>query len=140
MNPSDEQLCTSDRAANGRRAALCCPEESLSAERLRNIPPYQMGPDGVLPRRLLPAAVRALEPRSGCARSGGAGGSAQQPLLFLFHRAVAPGGLLLHRASDRRRYYAVSDEFGGRSYLVRLSLPANRLDRSVLRCRASGGR
>ncbi len=92
-----------------------------------------MDADGRLPRRLLSAAVRALESRARCARSGRAHRSAQQPLLFLLHRAVAAGGLLLHRSVDRRRRYPVPDEFGRRPRLVRLSLPANRVDRLVLR-------
>ena len=95
-----------------------------------------MGPDGVLPRRLLFAALRAVESRSGCARSGGAGRSAEQPLLFLLHRAVAAGSLLFHRAADRRRDHAVPDEFARRPHLVRISLPANRVDGPVLRRRA----
>src|SRR3954462_7397818 len=56
-----------------------------------------MGPDGVLPRRLLFPAVRALEPRPRCSEPGGADRSSQQPLLFLLHRAVAAGGLLFTR-------------------------------------------
>src|ERR1043166_699977 len=95
-----------------------------------------MGVDGVLPRRLLPAAVRALESRTGSTRPGGAGRPSQQPLLFLLHRVVAAGGLLLYRAPDPRRADAVSDECAGRPHLVRLSLSANRLDRPVLRRRA----
>src|SRR6266699_2174262 len=35
-----------------------------------------------------------------------------------------------------RRHYPLFDEFGGRPYLVRIPLPANRMDRSVLRRRA----
>src|SRR6266702_8444483 len=99
-----------------------------------------MGPDGVLPRRLLLAAVRALEPRPRRTGPGGVGRSPEQPVLFLFHRAVAAGSLLLHRAVDRRRHHAVFDEFSRRPYLVRISLSANRVDGSVLRYRANGGR
>ena len=95
-----------------------------------------MGADGVLPRRLLSAAVRALESRPGCAGPGGAGRSAEQPLLFLLHRAVAAGSLLLHRPVDRSCPDAVPDERRRRPHLVRLSLPADGLDRSVLRRRA----
>src|SRR5436309_2212637 len=94
-----------------------------------------MGADGVLPRCILPAAVRALEPRAGRARSGGAGRSPQQSLLFLLDRAVAAGGLLLYRAADPRRPDAVPDERARRPDLVRLPLPANRVDRPVLRRR-----
>src|SRR5471032_888610 len=56
MKPAHESDRTPDRLGTRRWAALCRPEESLSAERLRNISPHQMGPDGVLPRRLLPVA------------------------------------------------------------------------------------
>ena len=97
-----------------------------------------MGPDGVLPRGLLSAAVRALEPRPRRAGPGGAGRSAQQPVLFLLHRAVAAGGLLFYRAADRRRACAVPDEFGRRPHLVRLSLPADGVDGPVLRGRTPG--
>src|SRR5438093_2458340 len=95
-----------------------------------------MGTDGILPRRLLSVAVRAVESRPGCAQSGGAGRSSQQPLLFLFYRAVAAGGLLLHRTADPRGHYAVPHEFRGRTHLVRISLSANGVDGSVLRRRA----
>ncbi len=47
---------------------------------------------------------------------------------FFLHRALAARGLLFYRAADRRRHYAVSVEFGGRTHLVRVSLPANRVD------------
>ena len=94
-----------------------------------------MGPDGVLPRRLLLPALRALEPRPWRSQPGGADRSSQQPLLFLLHRAVAAGDLLLHGPADRRRGGAVPDELGRWPHLVRLSLPADGLDRSVLRRR-----
>src|ERR1700744_4536322 len=99
-----------------------------------------MGADGVLPGRLLPAALRSLESWTGRARSGCADRFPQPPLLLLLHRAVAAGGLLLHRALDPRGLRAVPDERAGRTDLVRLSLPADRLDRPVLCGRALGGR
>src|SRR6266571_2759901 len=137
---SDEQYRTSARVVTGRRwSALCGPQESLSPERVRDVPPDQMGPDGVLPGRLLPAAVRALESRSRRAGSGGAGRFAEQPLLFLLHRAVAAGGLLFHGAVDRRRDHAVPDELDRRPHLVRISLSANGVDGSVL-CRRAADR
>src|SRR4029079_12302552 len=95
-----------------------------------------MGAAAILPRRLLPAAVRAMESRLGCTGPGGAGRSAEQPLLFLLHRALAAGSLLFYRPVDRSCADAVPDERGGRPHLVRLSLPADGLDRSVLCGRA----
>src|SRR5689334_16195031 len=97
-----------------------------------------MGPDGVLSRRLLFPALRTMESRARRARPGGADRLAEQPLLFLLHRAVAAGSLLLHRPLDSRRYHAVLDELGRRSHLVWLSLPADGLDRPVLCGRAPG--
>src|SRR5689334_8928738 len=96
-----------------------------------------MGPDGDLPRGLLFPPLRALEPRPRCPQPGGADRSAQQPLLFLLHRAVAAGGLLLYRPVDRGGRGAVPDELGRRPYLVWLSLSADGVDRRVLRRRAS---
>src|SRR6201984_12245 len=95
-----------------------------------------MGTDGVLPRRLLFPALRALEPRAWGARPGGADRFPESAVLFLLHRAVAAGGLLLHRPSDPRRRCPVPDELGRRPHLVRLSLSANGLDRPVLCGRA----
>src|SRR3954468_1671397 len=82
-NALHEHNRASRRSAARGRAALCRAQEGLSAERLRDLPPHQMGPDDVLPRRLLPAALRALEPGPRCAEPGGAGRSSQQPLLLL---------------------------------------------------------
>ncbi len=90
------------------------------------------------PRGLLPAAVRALGPRPGPAQPGSAARPAKSPLLFLLHRAVAAGGLLLHRPADHRGDDAVPDERPRRPDLVRLSLSADHLDRPVLRRRALG--
>ncbi len=74
-------------------------------------------------------------PEPGCA-----GRSGQQPLLFLLHRDLAAGGLLPHRPADHRRDDAVPDERRRRTHLVRLSLPADGLDRSVPDHRALGRR
>jgi len=139
-NPTDEQARAPDRSGTRRQwAALCGPEEGLSAKRLRNLPPHQMGADGGLPWRLLPAAVRALEPRPRRAEPGGADRSAQQPLLFLLHRVVAAGSILFYRPADRGRADPVPDEFAGWTHLVRIPLPADGLDRPVL-CRRADDR
>src|SRR5450631_1872907 len=95
-----------------------------------------MGPDGRLSRYLLLPARRPLEPRPRRARSGRADRLPQPALLFLLHRAVAAGGLLFYRSADHRRRRAVPDERDRRPDLVRLSLSADGLDRSVLRRRA----
>ena len=87
---------------------------------------------------LLSAALRALGPRARPAQPGGAGRPAASPLLFLLHRAMAAGGLLLHRSPDHRGDDAVPDERARGPHLVRLPLPANHLDRPVLRRRALG--
>ena len=62
---------------------------------------------------------------------GGAGRSAEPALLFLLHRDLAAGGLLPHRPADPRGDGAVPDERGRRPRLVRLSLPADGVDRPV---------
>ncbi len=107
----------------------------LSAARVRYLSQHQMGPDGVLPRGLLHPALRAMGSRAECAEPGGADRFSQPALLFLLHRAVAAGGLLLHRPADHRRDGAVPDERDRRPHLVRLSLPADGVDRPVLRGR-----
>ena len=61
-------------------------------------------------------------------------------LLFLLHRDLAAGSLLPHRPSDPRGDGAVPDERGRRPGLVRLSLPADGVDRSVPGDRALGPR
>ena len=55
---------------------------------------------------------------------------------YFFFIVVAAGGLLLHRPIDSGGRGPVPDERDRRPHLVRLSLPANGLDRSVLRGRA----
>ena len=98
-----------------------------------------MDPDGGVPGDLLLPALRALEPRPWSAGSGGAARSGQQPLLFLLHRAVAAGSLLFHRPVDHRRDRAVPDELARRPGVVRLFVPADGVDRSVL-CGGTRGR
>ena len=71
---------------------------------------------------------------------GGADRFPQPALLFLLHRDLAAGNLLPHRPADPGGDPAVPDERGRRPRLVRLSLPANGVDRSVLRDRALGRR
>src|SRR3954449_2241186 len=93
-----------------------------------------MGPDGLLPRRLLLPAVRALEPRTRRSQPSGADRSSQQSLLFLLHRAVAAGGLLLHRPADRRRGGTIPDELDRRPHLGGLSLSAAGSAPPVLSC------
>ena len=89
-------------------------------------------------RHLLRAAVRALGSRTGCARPGRAGRSAQRPLLLLLHRDLAAGSLLPHRPAHPGGDDAVPDERGRRAGLVRLSLSADGVDRSVPDHRALG--
>ncbi len=127
-------------AARRRHPALCAAAENLSAERARHLPPHQMGAAARHPRRLLCAAVRALGPRPERADAGGADRSVHRPLLFLLHRDLAAGGLLHHRPADPGVDRPVPDERGRRPGVVRLSLPADGVDRSVLRHRALGRR
>ena len=70
------------------------------------------------------------------APAGRADRFSQPALLFLLHRDLAAGGLLPHRPADPRGDGAVPDERGRRPRLVRLSLPADGVDRSVPRHRA----
>ena len=134
-----------DRRAVGRVASTT-QEPALRGGARRSIrravdgtlPARQMGGAGRHARHLLPAAVRSLGPRAQRAEPGGAGRSRAPPLLFLLHRALAAGGLLLHRAADRRRADAVPDERARGPRVVRLSVPADRVDRSLRRGRALG--
>src|SRR5689334_22463408 len=91
-----------------------------------------MGADGLLPRHILPAAVCALESWSWRTRSGGVDRLPEPSLLFLLHRAMAAGGLLLHGTADSGGHHAVPDERPRWPHLVRLSLSADGLDRPVL--------
>ncbi len=59
---------------------------------------------------------------------------------FFFIELWPQGGLLLHRAVDPRRHHPVPDEFDRWPDLVRLSLPADGVDGSVLCRRASDRR
>ena len=133
---SNEQTRGPSRPYSRPHPALYAAAAGLSAERFGPVPEHQMGADGVLPRRLLRPAVRALGPWTERTEPGGPSRFSESPLLFLLHRAVAAGGLLLHRPANHRRYDAVSDECGGRPHLVRISLPADRVDGSLLCGRA----
>ena len=95
-----------------------------------------MGGAGHHPRRLLPAAVRALGPRPQRAAPGGADRLPDPALLLLLHRDLAAGSLLPHRPAHPGGHGAVPDERGRRPHLVRLSLPADGVDRPVPRHRA----
>src|SRR5262249_54372961 len=119
-----------------RRAALRGAESDLSAERQRNLSYGQMDRADRYAWNLLPVAVRALRPWTERATPGGADRSARAALLLLLHRDLAAGGLLHHRLADPRGGGAVPDECGGRARVVRLLVPADGLDRSVLRDRA----
>ena len=121
-------------------AALRRAPEDLSAARARHLPPHQMDRAVRHARHLLSAAVRPLGSRAERAGPGGAGRSARPPLLFLLHRDLAAGGLLPHRPADPRGDGAVPDERGRRPRLVRLSLPADGVDRSFPGHRALGRR
>src|SRR5215212_2025565 len=80
---------------------------------------------------LLSHAIPALGSRAECTRPSGADRPAEPALLFLLHRDLAAGVLLSHRAADHRLYGAVLDERARRTHLVRLSLSADGVDRSV---------
>ena len=87
-------------------------------------------------RHLLSAAVRALGSRTERAGPGGADRFAGATLLFLLHRDLAAGSLLPHRAAHCRGHGLVPDERRRRPGVVRISVPANRMDRSFPRHRA----
>ena len=95
------------------------------------LPPHQMGGAVRHARHLLLHAVPALGSRPERARPGGADRSAEPALLLLLHRDLAAGDLLPHRPADHRRDDAVPDERARRAHLVRLSLPADGVDRPV---------
>ena len=91
-----------------------------------------------LPRPLLFLALRALGSRAERAAPGSAGRSRPFPILFLFHRVVAAGGLLLHRPADSCLARAVPVECALWPRLVRLFLPPDGLDGPVPDGRALG--
>src|SRR5215208_6044843 len=90
-----------------------------------------MGDPGRHTGDLLPVALRPLDARPARAVPGRAGRPRARAVLLLFHRAVAPGGVLHHGPADPRRLHAVPDERDRGPDLVRLSLPADRLDRPL---------
>src|SRR5690348_11859101 len=92
------------------------------------------------PCDLLHVAVCALEPWTERAITGGVDRFSKPAFLFLLHRALAPGNILPHWFADSRGYGALPHERGRRPHLVRLFVPANCLDRSVLCNRAPGRR
>ncbi len=112
-----------------RRAALCRAQEDLSAACERHVSPHQMGGAHRHARHLLFAAVRALGSRPERAAPGGAGRLPGPALLLLLHRDLAAGGLLPHRPPDSRGDGAVPDERARGPGVVRLSLPADGVDR-----------
>ncbi len=123
----------------GRRPpALRGAAQDLPDRRARHLPAHQVGAAARHARHLLPAALRALGPRAERSLAGGAGRPRQWALLLLLHRDLAAGDLLRHRSPDPRRAGAVPDERGGRAHLVRLSVPADRVDRPVPGHRAPG--
>ena len=91
----------------------------------------QMDPPIHYARHLLLLAIRPLEPRSERAKPSGAGRSHAPQILFLLHRNLAPRGLIPHRSVDPRGVDLVLDERPRGTHLVRLSLPADGLDRSL---------
>ncbi len=96
------------------------------------------GRAGRRPRRLLPAALRALEPRAEHARPGRARRFPGPPLLLLHDRAVAAGNIFFYRAARHRRHGAVPHERRRGPCLVRLHVSADRVDGLVLRRGALG--
>ncbi len=90
------------------------------------------------PRYLLSAAVRALGPRPERAVTGRADRFPEPALLLLLYRDLAAGDLLSHRPAYSGGDRPVPDERGRRPRLVRLSRPADGVDRSVLRDRTRG--
>ena len=132
--PKSSQARPSSRRR--RQPALCAAAQDLSAERARHLPPHQVDRARRHARHLLRPAVRALGPRPERAGPGGADRFSQPALLFLLHRDLAAGSLLPHRPADPRGDDAVPDERGRRPRLVRLSLPADGVDRPVLGHRA----
>ena len=85
---------------------------------------------------LLFSAVRPLGSRIQRAEPGRADRLSRPPVLFLLHRDLATGSLLLDRIVDHRRHGIVLDERRGRTVMVRLPVSADRLDRPLHHGRA----
>ena len=94
-----------------------------------------MGDHGDHPDDLLRRAVAALGSRALCAGPGDPGRSGPPPLLHVCDRDLAPGVLLRRRTADHGRYRTVPGDQRRGARLVRLCLPADRLDRPVPACR-----
>src|SRR4029078_1506368 len=105
--------------------------QDLPAACSRLLPAHQMGGAVRYARHLLSYAVHPLGRGAEGPRTGGADRPAEPALLFLLHRDLAAGDLLPHRPVDHRGDDAVPDERARWKTLVRLSLPADGLDRSV---------
>jgi hypothetical protein len=82
-------------------------------------------------RHLLSVAVRALGPRAERARPSSANRFSEPAFLFLLHRDLAAGILLSDRPAHPGCHGTVPDECRRRASVVRLSLPADGLDRFV---------
>ena len=80
---------------------------------------------------LLSRAVAALGSRAERAEPGHPGRHAGTARLFLLDRDLAAGGLLPRRPADSRSHRAVLRDLARRPRVVRLHLPADRLDRSL---------
>ena len=110
--PGVQRLDVSAVNRKARSRPLCRSPEDLSEARARPLPRHQVGGDGHHARHLLRAAVAALGPRPGPARSGRAARHGQQPLLFLLPRDLAAGVLLRHRPADAGRARPVPRHVG----------------------------
>ena len=121
---------------DSRRTALCGRKKVYPQTVSGTFRRIKWAADGVLPRRSTISCLRCAGTAARRARPGRADRLPEPALLLLLHRALAAGGLLLHRPADYRGSDPVPAELDRRPRLVRLSLPADRLDRSVLCGRA----
>ena len=111
--------------------ALCRARQDLPQGGRRPLPQDQMGGADRAARHLLRRALAALGPRPGRAGPGGADRHAWPARVLLLDRDLAAGSLLPDLLADARRLRPVPRDQHRGPRVVRLHLPADRLDRPV---------
>ena len=134
VNPSGVRQYD-DEPQKAARPSVQGPRTGAPAAGRRHVPPPEMGGHDRHAGDLLHHAVDTLGPRTLCARSGRAGRSGEPAVLHVRHRDLAAGILLRGRPAHHGRDRPVSRDHRRGPGMVRLCLPADRVDRSVPACR-----